>query len=516
MPFGLRRPAQPQPIPGGLRDVPQLIAHAAAERPAETAMLDAGRPHSYADLATAMEAGAAALYASGVRPGDRVAVSAANRSGIIHAFLATQRLGAIWVGISQQLAAPELEYQLRDCGARLFVGDDAWLDLLEAHRGQSAPAIEIDPLAPAAIAYTSGTTGRPKGSTHSQHGLMVVAVHSVLRSRAKGQAMRRAATLPLTILNVMAKEALAAFAAGGTFIPLERKDALGVAEAIARERVESIVCAPPTVMDFIERDDIAPAAMASIEALTCGGAHCPQSLREGFQRKFGKPLYVSWGQTEVPASVSGGFTDEGPPDASGRVFDHLEVVARGPDGQPVAPGEPGELYVRAARSGPWAGVFAPMLGYWGMAEETDAVLPGGELRTGDIGRVDQDGFVTIVDRAKSVIIRGGQNVYPAEIERLLKSHPDVRDAAVLSAPDPRFGETAMAAIETAPNADHAALRQALEAICARELARYKRPAQWLMLPAFPRNAMLKVNRVELRDQCLALAAQTKTKEAHDA
>lgn len=525
---------QPRPIPGGPRDIPELLTRAAAAHPDQEALVGARRRYSYAEMLEAVEAGAAALHDFGIRAGDRVAATAPNQTDLMLAFLAVQWLGGVWVGVSKQLAAPELQYQLQDSGAVLYMADAAtlaklrqvmgsgeadlrtidmepgenqWLGLIETNRGRRAPRIEIDPLAPAAIAYTSGTTGVPKGSVHSQHGLLVVAAHAAYRSRAKGAAFRRAATLPLTILNIVAKEGLAAFAAGGTFVIMDRLDAAGVAEWIARERVESVVCSPPTVMDFINRADITPAAMNSIQALTCGGGPCPQHLRDGFMRKFGKPLYVSWGLTEAPTSVSGGFTDACPPDSAGRVFDHLEVVVRRPDGALAAPGEGGELYVRAASTGAWAGVYAPMLGYWGLRAETAAALPGGELRTGDIGRIDPDGWLFIIDRAKSVIVRGGQNIYPAEVERLLKGHPGILDAVVLPMPDERFGEVALAALELAQEPpDRQALQRDLAALCSRELAKFKCPERWVMLPSFPRNAMMKVNRQDLRAQCLALIA----------
>lgn len=532
----LRRPA-PKPIPDGPQTIPELLARMSAQRPNQEAVVGALGRYTYAELRVAAEAGAAALHRMGVVAGDRIAASAPNQTDLIIAFLAVQSLGAVWVGLSRQLAPPELAFQLRDCGASLLMADAAthaklrqleapdliglrtidlepganeWRRLVDARLEEPAPQIEIDPFAPAAIAYTSGTTGRPKGAVHSQHGLMVVAVQAALRSRAQGPAFRRAATLPLTILNIVAKEGLASFAAGGTFVIADRLDAVGVAEWIARERVESIVCSPPTVLDLIRRDEISPSALNSIEALTCGGGHCPEVLRQGFQAKFGKPLYVSWGLTEAPTSVSGGFADACPSTASGRVFDHLEVVVRGPDGAAVAPGERGELFVRAAAIGPWAGVYAPMLGYWGRPDETQAALPNGELRTGDVGVIDEDGWLYIVDRLKSVIVRGGQNIYPAEIEGVLKAHPDVLDAVVLAVPDERFGEIALAALELAPTACTAEVKAELEATCSRELAKYKCPERWVVLRQFPRNAMMKVNRGELRDRCLALLTEGTT------
>jgi long-chain acyl-CoA synthetase len=531
---GLERPA-PRPIPGGPLTIPELIDRAADERPDQEALVGRLNRHSYREVQALMEAGAAALYGLGVRPGDRVACAAPNQVDIMIAYLAVQRLGAVWVGISRQLAGPELAFQLQDAGARLFLGDAATLDklacageataaiertvdmepgdnewcrLIAAHRGQRAPGVEIDPLAPAGIAYTSGTTGHPKGAVHSQHGILVMAVHAARRSLTKGPAFRKGATLPMTILNVIAKDALAALAGGGTFVIVDRLDAPGVAEWIERERLESIVCSPPTIGDFIRRDEITPAALETMKALTCGGGACPPQLRDGYMAKFGKPLYVSWGLTEAPTAVAGGFTDQCPAAASGRVFDHLEVVVRTPNGAQAAPGQEGELCVRAASAGKWADVYVPMLGYWNRPQQTAETLQGGELHTGDIGYLDAAGWLYIVDRAKSVIIRGGQNIYPAEIERVLKTHPEVLDAALLAVPSARFGESALAAIEVASEAiDRDRLQAELQAICLRELARFKCPETWLFLTDFARNAMMKINRGALRDRCLAVLAQ---------
>src|ERR1700722_3513086 len=225
---GLVRPS-PRPIPGGPRDIPDLLVRMAAERADQEALVCRLHRYTYREMQTAVDAGAAALHAWGVREGDRVAAPAPNQCDILIAFLAVQRLGAIWVGLSKQLARPELLFQLRDAGVSFFLGDCAaldkiramgedasfirltvdmepgrneWLRLIEAHRRTRAPRVVIDPLAPAVIAYTSGTTGHPKGAVHCQHGLLAMAAHAAYRSPISGAKLRRGATLPLTILNL--------------------------------------------------------------------------------------------------------------------------------------------------------------------------------------------------------------------------------------------------------------------------------------------------------------------------
>jgi acyl-CoA synthetase (AMP-forming)/AMP-acid ligase II len=510
-----------------------LLVRAAAAHPDREALVGRLRRYTYAELLEEVEAGAAALHALGVRPGDRVAATAPNEADIMVAFLAVQRLSGIWVGLSKQLSPRELILLLEDSGASVFLadvparvkletndespdllrqtidmepGDNEWFHLVNRFRGKRAPAIEIDPLAPAGIAYTSGTTGFPKGVVHCQHAMLVVAVHSARRSAAQGVRFRRGATLPMTILNVIMKEALTAFAAGGTCVIMNRLDAAGVAEWIDTERIESIVCSPPTILDFIQREDLLPAMFESIQAMTCGGGSCPQNLRDGFIAKFGKPLYVSWGLTEAPTAVAGGFTDDCHAGASGRAYDHLEIVVRKSTGEESAPGEQGELNVRAISTGPWAHVYTPMLGYWGQRELTEEALQAEELRTGDIGYIDDDRCLFVVARAKLVIVRGGQNISPAEVEQVIKTHPAVIDAAVIGVPDERFGERALAAVQVAKDrTDHGNLREELTALCLQELSKFKCPESWVFLDEMPRNAMMKINRNDLLNYCLDVA-----------
>jgi acyl-CoA synthetase (AMP-forming)/AMP-acid ligase II len=171
-----------------------------------------------------------------------------------------------------------------------------------------------------------------------------------------------------------------------------------------------------------------------------------------------------------------------------------------PEGREVSRGELGEICIRAAQTGEWAGIYTPMLSYWKRPEETATTLRGGWLHTGDIGVMNSDGDIFIKDRLKELIIRGGANIYPAEIERVLAADPRVRDAAVVGKPDPRLGEVVTAFIELAPDISPSpALEEELRAACASQLARYKIPEVWRFMPDMPRNAMNKIIKARLRE-----------------
>ena len=519
-------------IPGGWRDVATALDRSVAARPQAEAIVGRHSRYSYAALDAAIDAGAAALRSLGVGPGDRVAACAANHPDIVIAFFAAQRLGAVWVGINRPLAAPEKAFQLQDSGARVFLADaaalaqieplceslaglqhvvdlepraegNAWLRLVMEHAGAPRSAAAIDPHAPAAIAYTSGTTGHPKGAVHSQHNMVLVAAagHAGLRGSHWTPELRRGVTLPLTILNLMILEAITPLSGGGTCVCMDRADAAGIAEWVRDEAIECFTGAPATVYDLLTRPEIDAADLASLRFAASGGANVPDELRTLHQQRFGKPLLGGYGLTEAPTAVAGTSVEHPfTPGSCGRAFPHLKLAILDPNDRELAPGETGEICVRAADRGPWANVYTPMLGYWGRPAESEAALRNGWLHTGDVGVMNAGGDIFIRDRLKELIIRGGANVYPAEVERVLVADPRVRDAAVVGRPDPRLGEIVAAFVELAPGvAADGALREALAAACRDQLARYKVPELWTFVDAMPRNAMNKIVKARLKE-----------------
>lgn len=498
--------------PDAERTVARCFASALGRAPDAEALVARGGRWTYREADRAADRAAHALHGLGVRRGDRVAVSLPNDGDIILAFHGAMRMGAIWVGVNRPLAPPEKRFILEDAGVSVLVADDEvvaqvgaggkWAAVpLDDWRRRVAEAsdapwsAEVDPLAPAAIAYTSGTTGFPKGAVHSQYNLMLAA-EATAACRGYGPGLRKGDCLPLTILNMLVLTTLVVARAGGCCVIMDRIDAEGVAEWVERERVTTWNGPPALLHSLVTNEAVRPEQLASLDEVWTGGADCPEALREMFRAKFGLSVIATYGLTEAPTLVSiddrDGSHRSG---ASGHPLPHLDVQIIGPGGIPVPVGETGEVTVGPARSGPWAGQYRTMVGYWERPEATTSALVDGALRTGDIGFIDADGFLSIRDRRSLVIIRGGANVYPAEVERVIQEVEGVAASAVVGIADDRLGERVVAIVERIPEREIDT--DALRAHCAANLARYKVPERFVIVDALPRNPMGKISRRDL-------------------
>ena len=491
------------------RSVNEVLDGAAARHPDHPAVVTDEASVTYAELSARSLRLAGGLAAAGLKPGDRIAASLPNDIDIVLAFYAAARLGAIWVGVNRQLAPPEMAHILADTepaivlaeeatltalSGRLegFAGDqiavgvgvgDRWTELCGGTPTDHAP---VDPLAPAAIAFTSGTSGFPKGVIHSQHNL-VLPGEVLTVTRGYDHTFRRGDFLPLTILNLFVLSTLTAAQAGGTSILTDRTDAAGLAAWIRRHDVNVFNAVPTILHGLLHGPDTDPTDLASLRDVWSGGAPCPEALRQDFLARYGHPVHSTYGLTEAPTIVSiDPLGEPSPAGVSGAPLPSLEVtVATAAEG---AAG--GEVLVGAASDGPWAGAWRPFLGYWNRPGVEVPVIDGC-LHTGDIGYLAH-GRVVIVDRLSSMILRGGANVYPAEVERVLRSVPAVADAVVVGVPDERLGETVQALVELEAGAT--ATETEIVAVCAAELARYKVPARVEIVEAIARNAMGKPDR----------------------
>lgn len=525
---GLQPPIVQTPRPQGPRDIASVLEIPLRERPDELALVGRYERLTFAQLDAAVNAAVAYLRSLGVQEADRVSACTANHTDIVTAYLAVQRLGAMWVGVNRNTAAGEKKYLLSDAGVRVFLGDDAaagqvralrselpellavvdmepgneasgWRAGVRAHAGAPPPGVAIDPWAPAGIAYTSGTTGFPKGAVHSQHNMLMAAWAANVNSGRLDAEVIRATALPLTILNLMILGPVAAFSTGARHICMDRIDAEGVAEWVEAEQVNTMSLVPTVVQDMLTLPNIRPEALRSITWLVAGAATVPQALPGLYQARFGQRLRIGYGLTECPTGVSA--TNEESPavqGAIGKPHFHLEVAIQDDAGQAVAPDAAGEICFRAVQTGPWARVYAGPLGYWHKPDATANLLRGGWVHTGDVGSFDRNGQLFIHDRRSDLIIRGGSNIYPAEVERVLRLDSRVRDVAVVGKPDSRLGEVVAAFIETFEPQDESALTADLAALCRGEIASYKIPVQWSLVDALPRNAMGKVLKPELR------------------
>jgi acyl-CoA synthetase (AMP-forming)/AMP-acid ligase II len=304
--------------------------------------------------------------------------------------------------------------------------------------------------------------------------------------------------LPFTILNVMIVSVLPTLFAGRPCIAVPKLDAATIARWTADERITNFSIPPPVLYDLATRDDIDPASLATLRAPRTGGAELPDATRTMFAARFGTEVVGTYGLTEAPATVT--IEPRGEPHvqgSSGRAVPFVEVRIVDTDGRALPTGETGEIAVRAATQGAWRGVWRPMLGYWRRPAATRDAVRDGMLLTGDIGRLDADGNLFVLDRKGNLITRGGANVYPAEVERVLGRLPGVAHSAVVGLPDPRLGERVAVAIER--ERDTTLTREAVVDHCRSHLAREKVPEVVLFLDALPRNAMGKVIVADIRD-----------------
>lgn len=495
----------------------RVLEPALARDPNREALVTATTRLTYGELDALAHRAAHALAEMGIGPGDAVCASLPNDHDVVVAFHGAMRLGAVWVGINRVLAAPEKAHILADCSASLLLSDDgapisgaermdmpvvdlaSWRAALESAPATPWGGPDPDPLAPAGIAYTSGTTGRPKGAVHSQHNLMLPGA-VLVDARRYGPELRKGDCFAFTILNMAVLTTLLVSQAGGTSVVMDRTDPEGLAEWIERERITTWNGAPAMLHGLATHAAVTSERLASLDEVWVGGADCPEAIRRAFTSKFGLPVLATYGLSEAPTVVAiddrPGSREDAlprPTGSSGRPLPHLRVRIAGPDGATLAPGDAGQICISASDDR-----WRPMLGYLNLADATSEVLVEGELRTGDVGLMDADGHLHVRDRLSLVIIRGGANVYPAEVERVFAEFPGIAASAVVGIADERLGERVGALVEMSPGATLD--RDRLAAHLQVNLARYKVPERIEVVESLPRNAMGKIVRAGLADR----------------
>ncbi|GAB2658478.1 class I adenylate-forming enzyme family protein [Nocardia goodfellowii] len=495
-----------------------VLDAALAARPDAPAVEAFSGVWSYAELDARAHRAAGALWSLGVRPGDRVAACMPNDLDIVAAFHGAQRIGAIWAGIGEALPASEQDALAARCDAKVLlagpdcrssavscVAPDRWSDLLA--EAEPAPRVPRNIDAPAGIAFTSGTSGHPKAVVHSQRNLLLPGA-VLVSTRGWGPRLRKGDSFPLTILNLMVLSTLLTAQAGGCAILMNRRDADGVADWISHRRVTVWNGAPAQLYDLARRPQ---SNLASLQEVWSGGSDTPDSVREEFARAHGLIPRTTYGLTEAPTVVAiDPAGDRWRAGASGQVLPQYDVAAYDDAGNRLPPGESGELRLAPATSGRWARTWTPPLGYWergGIASSEHGPYP-----TGDIGTVSAGGWLSVLDRKKLVIIRGGANVYPLEVERVIGRQAGVTKVAVCPVPDDRLGQRVAALVESdSPAPDFHTLAK----LCRAELADYKVPEIWAHVDALPVNAMGKVDRTRLpellaRETVLRITPRSRT------
>ncbi|MET8956046.1 long-chain fatty acid--CoA ligase [Streptomyces sp. NPDC004533] len=479
--------------------------HAAATP--EAAALRAGEDvWSYARLRDVSAAFGGELRARGVRVGDRVLLVAPTVPEFVVAYLGAHVVGAVVITMNTMATAPEIDYVVEDSGAVLLVAwhratqaaqrvaDDRGLPLRIVEPGAVAGGsegidspVDRDRDETAVLLYTSGTTGRPKGVELTVANLLDTA--HILVDELRLTAEDRFGTgLPLFHVFGQAVCLNAGLAAGCSISLLSPFEPVAMLEMIRRDRL-SCVAGVPTMWNAMlhAADDFGPDGFASLRLALSGGASLPGAVIRAFSERFGCSILEGYGLTEsTAASTFNCLAMEQRVGSVGVPLAGTTVEIRDPLGSVVPIGQVGEVWLR----GP--GV---MKGYWKRPDATATDLVDGWLKTGDPGRLDEDGYLAIVDRAKDMIIRGGYNVYPREVEEVLYQHPDIVEVAVIGVPDEKYGEEVAAVIAARPGAaiDPAELR-----VWAKEqLSAYKVPHLVRFVDALPKGATGKILKREL-------------------
>ncbi|MCO6414717.1 AMP-binding protein [Siccirubricoccus sp. KC 17139] len=470
----------------------------AARTPDRVALRHGAEAITYAGLAAQAAALAGGLGARGIGRGDRVAFLGLNHPAQLVLLAACARLGAILVPLNWRLAAPELRFMLEDSGARLLFALPEHLALAEAALPPAcallAPAAPPTGPAPPALGeagdallliYTSGTTGRPKGAVLDQRALLANALNG-RRLHALGPADRVLTVLPMFHVGGLNIQTVPALLAGATVLLHPRFEPDAFFDTLAAERPTLTLLVPAVMQALVAHPRWKTADLSCLRAIGAGSSDVPLPLIEAFQAR-GVPVQQVYGATETSPialyqSVAEAMAHPGSIGRPAALCDCRVVDAAG---RPLPPGEAGEIEVRGPNV---------MRGYWKAPEATAAALRQGWFRTGDVGIRDAAGRFWFTDRLKHLIISGGENIYPAEVERVLREAPGVAEGAVCGRPDLRWGEVPVALVVPGEGFDPDAVLRFFEG----RLARFKHPRAVIAVPSLPRTALGKVQVEALR------------------
>ncbi|MET9513591.1 AMP-binding protein [Streptomyces sp. NPDC002994] len=511
----------------------QNLDRAVAAYPEREALVDvaAGTRWTYAEFGSAVDQLARGLLGTGVAKGDRVGIWAVNCAEWVLVQYATARIGAIMVNINPAYRAHELAYVLKQAGisvlfasqshkssdyralvgqvrpdcpalrAVYFIDDCSWDVLLDAAQvvtdeQLAARQAELSCDDPVNIQYTSGTTGFPKGATLSHHNILN---NGYFVGEMVGYTEQDRICLPVPFYHCfgMVMGNLAATSHGACIVvPAPSFDPAATLRAVQEERCTSLYGVPTMFIAELGLPDFPAYDLSSLRTGIMAGSPCPvEVMKRVVAEMHMAEVSICYGMTETsPVSTQTRRDDdlERRTGTVGRVMPHVEIKVVDPaTGVTLPRGQAGELCTRG---------YSVMLGYWDEPQKTADVIDAGRwMHTGDLAVIREDGYVQIVGRIKDMIIRGGENVYPREIEEFLYSHPKISDVQVVGLPDARYGEEILACVIPRDAGDPPTLGE-LTAYCRDQLAHYKIPRRLEIMDAFPMTVSGKVRKVELRDR----------------
>ena len=493
------------------------ISRRARRTPDRVAIVHEGRASTYRDLHERVSGLAGALRGLGVGRGDRLAYLGPNHQAYLETLFAAGTLGAVFVPLNMRLAGPELAHHLTDSGSSVLVYAPAQAAVLASIRtdlvlrhvvalaepgegehdyeellASAAPDPADEPVSlgdPCLIMYTSGTTGRAKGATLT-HGNITWNAINVLVDADFGQDEMALVVAPLFHTAALNMLCLPAILKGGTVLIESAFDPARALDLIARHRVTSMFGVPAIYDAMAGAAGWADADISSLRTLLCGGAPVPEATIRAYLAR-GVTFIQGYGMTETSpgALLLDAAHVESKAGSAGIPHFFTDVRVVGPDLADTVPGERGEIVV----AGPNV-----MQGYWGLPEATAAALADGVwLRSGDVATTDEDGYVFVVDRIKDVIISGGENIYPAEVENAIRDHPAVVECGVIGVPDDKWGEVGRAIVVLRPGTEVA--EEEILGFLDGRLARYKIPKSVRFTGSLPRTATGKILKKSLRE-----------------
>jgi len=494
-----------------------LLRRSAARYPAKTAVVYGELRQSYADLDRTVNRTANALAARGVRKGDRFAILSHNNHAFVVAYFALARLGAISVPINFMLGPEEVAYILEHSGATGMLVEEALLPVARsaagervavrgvigagrhgwesfgdwaAHGDDAEPGVEIGDDDPIQLMYTSGTESRPKGATLSSRSLISQYVTCVVDGEMSGDDVEVHA-LPLYHCAQLHCFLTPGVYLGATNIVLPGADPAGILAAIEAERATKLFCPPTVWIGLLRHPDFDRRDLSSLRKGYYGASIMPvEVLKEIAARLPNVRLFNFYGQTEMApvATILRPEEQLTRLGSAGRPALNVETRIVGEDGEPLPPGEVGEIVHRSPHA---------MLGYWNDPEKTAEAFRGGWFHSGDLGVMDEDGYLSVVDRKKDMIKTGGENVASREVEEAIYQHPAVAEAAVFGVPDEKWIEAVRAAVVLREGASLTA--EELVAFLRERLAPFKTPKHVRFVESLPKNASGKVLKRELRE-----------------
>jgi long-chain acyl-CoA synthetase len=478
------------------------LLHGERDHPGAIALAADGVEHSYKTIARVSSEVAGLLHARGVRPGDRVAMMLPNVPHFVAIYYGILRLGAVVVPMNPLLRRRETTHVLTDSGATAVL---AWHDApgeipdgaivvrpgeFEEMLAQASPRPDVAATRDddtAVVLYTSGTTGAPKGAELTHANLWQNAALCAEMTDL-GPASSTLAALPLFHAFGQTCALNATLMAGGRVSLMERFDGGRALEQIERERITALLGVPTMFAAMARHPDVLRRDLSSLTVCTSGGAALPVELLHEVEARFGCAVLEGYGSSEMSPTATTNTPDRPRKAGSvGRPLRGVEVRVAGDDGRTLATGEVGEILVRGQNV---------MKGYWGRPEATRAAIDvEGWFHSGDLGRLDDEGDLFVVGRAKELIIRGGFNVYPREIEEVLHEHPAVAEAAVFGVPDPVLGEEVVAVVAVRDGST--VTPDELVAHVKARVAAYKYPRRVRILDALPKGPTGKILKRDL-------------------